>query len=594
VGTETEAPGRPARRLPLSRVRKGAAWAAGILLVGALLMFCYLRTAGTVPLLSDGAGNALQAWQMLHGNVLLHGWWATDVSFYTTELPELTLIEVFTGLRPEVVHIGVALTYTILVLLAAYAARGRARGPEGAVRALIAGGIMLAPQPGAATWILQSSPDHVGTAVPVLIVLLVLDRAPRRCGTISRWYVPVLTAVLLAWGIVGDPLVEVIGSAALAVACLVRIVPRVRNLRAAGYELALLGAAAVSLVLARAADWLIPHLGGFGVTAARQAILAPPVVTGNLPLGWQSVLAIFGADYPDASGARDTAFAFVHLAGVALVLAAAVVAVWQLVRRLFRPPPAVGGVVPRGVVSGGAVPGGVVPGGAVFGGAGGGGGSPARDDALMADVLVIASVANVAAFLLVFRLQNIYTAHEIGPVLTFGAVLAGRIFGGPLVRAGSWKTGSPRWRRAGRVAQGAAAALLVCYAVMLGSAADRSQPPPDNVSLAAWLTGHGLRHGLAAYWQGNDVRLETSDRVQLLTVVPGRGGLTPRRWESQLALFDPATHTANFVVVVPGGRVTQQEAVAVFGSPARVYRQPGFTVLVWNKNLLKQLGAPVS
>jgi hypothetical protein len=399
----------------------------------------------------------------------------------------------------------------------------------------------------------------------VLIVLLVLDRAPRLTGTLSRWSVPMVTAVLLAWGIVGDPLVEVIGSAALAVACLVRIVPRVRNLRAAWYELALLGAAAVSLVLARAVDWLIPHLGGFGVTAAKQAILAPPVVTGNLPLGWRSVLAIFGADYPDASGARDTAFAFVHLAGVALVLAAAVVAVWQLVRRLFRPPAAVG--------------------------------SPARDDALMADVLVIASVANFVAFLLVFRLQNIYTAHEIGPVLTFGAVLAGRIFGGPLARAsraGSWKRGSARWRLAGRVAQGAAAALLVCYAVMLGSAADRYQPPPDNVSLAAWLTGHGLRHGLSAYWQGNDVRLETGDRVQLLTVVPGRGGLTPRRWESQLALFDPATHSANFVVVVPGGRVTQKEAVAVFGSPARVYRQPGFTVLVWNKNLLRQLGAPVS
>jgi hypothetical protein len=222
----------------------------------------------------------------------------------------------------------------------------------------------------------------------------------------------------------------------------------------------------------------------------------------------------------------------------------------------------------------------------------------------MADVLVIASVANFVAFLLVFKLQNVYTAHEIGPVLTFGAVLAGRVFGGPLARAGSWrglswgglswKAGSPRWRRAGRVAQGAAAALLVCYAVMLGAAADRYQPPPDNVSLAAWLSSHGLRHGLAAYWQGNDVRLETGDRVQLLTVVPGRGGLTPRRWESQLALFDPATHTADFVVVVPGGRVTQKEAVAVFGSPARVYQQPGFTVLVWNKNLLRQLGAPVS
>ena len=109
---------------------------------------------------------------MLHGNLLLHGWWVTDVSFLTTELPQYALVIAVAGLRPEVVHICAAITYTLLVLLAAYVARGRARGAEAVVRALIAAGIMLAPELGAPSWVLLSDPDHVGTGVPLLLLLL--------------------------------------------------------------------------------------------------------------------------------------------------------------------------------------------------------------------------------------------------------------------------------------------------------------------------------------------------------------------------------------------------------------------------------------
>ena len=151
-----------------------------------VLMYCYLRIAGTVPVLSDGAANALQAREMLHGNLLLHGWWVTDVSFLTIELPEYALLIAVGGLHPEVVHIGAAMTYTLLVLLAAYVARGRARGAEAVVRALVAAGIILAPEPGAASWVLLSSPDHVGTGVPLLLLLLLLDRGVRAGGSRSR------------------------------------------------------------------------------------------------------------------------------------------------------------------------------------------------------------------------------------------------------------------------------------------------------------------------------------------------------------------------------------------------------------------------
>jgi hypothetical protein len=66
---------------------------AGLWVLGAVLAFaCYMRLAETRAVNSDGAAQALQAWDMWHGNLLLHGWSLSDVSFYTTELPEYVLV----------------------------------------------------------------------------------------------------------------------------------------------------------------------------------------------------------------------------------------------------------------------------------------------------------------------------------------------------------------------------------------------------------------------------------------------------------------------------------------------------------------------
>ena len=104
----------------------GAAAAAAIVLFG-----CYLRLAGTWPATSDGADQALQAWDMLHGNWLLHGWTVGDVSYYSTEIPEYMLIELFRGLGPDVEHIAGAITYTLLVVLTGLLAKGGRQDGKG-------------------------------------------------------------------------------------------------------------------------------------------------------------------------------------------------------------------------------------------------------------------------------------------------------------------------------------------------------------------------------------------------------------------------------------------------------------------------------
>ncbi len=109
-----------------------AAWkVAAVALAAAVLFVLYWRLSLQTAVTSDGAANALQAQDMLHGNLLLHNWWVSDVSFYTTELPQYMLIVAVLGLGPWVVHVAAAMTYTLLVVLAALLAKGNARGKAG-------------------------------------------------------------------------------------------------------------------------------------------------------------------------------------------------------------------------------------------------------------------------------------------------------------------------------------------------------------------------------------------------------------------------------------------------------------------------------
>ena len=103
-----------------------AVWVLGVIAAFA----SYLQLARTRAVNSDGADQALQAWDMLHGSLLLHGWSFGDVSYYTTELPQYMLVEVLRGLNSDVVHVAAAMTYTLATLLAALLAKGDSTGRQ--------------------------------------------------------------------------------------------------------------------------------------------------------------------------------------------------------------------------------------------------------------------------------------------------------------------------------------------------------------------------------------------------------------------------------------------------------------------------------
>ena len=542
-----------------ARLRGAAAWTLGTAAAATALFTCYLLQSRTMPAGSDGASITLQAWDMLHGNPLLRGWRVADVSFYTTELPQYAAIESVRGLSADVMHVGGAMTYTLLVLLAAYLARGRARGRAGLARAVVGGGIMLAPQLGAGTGTLLLGPDHAGSAVPVLVVLLLLDLAP------ARWYVPVLAGLLLAWGLVADALVLFIGVAPVVVVCLARVlhgvIPRRSGLRARGgdtghqahggdpgfrargadrelrevartwwFELSLAACAAAAVPVAAGAVALIRALGGWQPNSLRASFATAGMIAGNVRLTAQGLLSLFGVDVFGASSGLAVVFAVVHLAGFAM----AGWGFWIAVRRFF------------------------------------------RADALVEAVCVAAIVINVAAYLAGVQAVNIASTREIAPVLPLGAVLAGRLLGERLL--------APRLVPV-------AAAVLAGYAAMLCYAAAQPAPAPQYADLTGWLRAHHLTSGLSGYSQANIVTTESGGAISLRPVVAAGRYIAPRGWESERSWFDPARHTASFLVLSTAGpyQVSAREAVATFGQPARTYRYRVYTIMVWDTNLLARL-----
>jgi hypothetical protein len=518
------------------------------------LFFCYLRMSWTVATNSDGASNALQAWDMLHGNLLLRGWHLSDVSFYTTELPEYVLVELPLGLGSGVVHVAAALTYTLLVLLAALVARGKATGAEAWLRMLLAAGMMLSPQLGVGTQVLLSSPDHVGTAVPVLAAWLVADR----CG--RRWWVPPLVGLMLLWALIADAITLYIGIAPLLAVCLARafreVVVRRQRLSASGYELSLAVAALAALAVGLKAPAVIHALGGYSIVSAPRALSAISQLPARLRLTAQGLLLLFGADFFASPIGLSSGLVLLHLAGVAL-------AVWAVcggVRRFWHP-----------------------------------------DEAgLVVQVLTVGTLLIVAAYLFSRQNPGIGYSHEMAPALPFAAVLAGRLIGGRLL--------------AGRVMAGRlssarlllpAAAVLLGYVFTLGINAAHppaGTPSPGNARLISWLEGKHLRYGLSGYWQANALTLASGNRVQVRTLAQPGGGtrLTASGWESQDSWYDPRLHSADFVLLFAGqsgfpgqaGLLPFSPAAAVsaeFGKPAATYHLGAYTVLVWHRNLLRDL-----
>lgn len=150
-----------------------------------------------------------------------------------------------------------------------------------------------------------------------------------------------------------------------------------------------------------------------------------------------------------------------------------------------------------------------------------------------------------------------------------------------------------RWREPADRTGDAANLVAAAISVPLSLAATRPPQTPPVASLTAWLETHGLRYGLAGYWDGSAVTLQSAGRVQVRTVEVNGGKITPFPWETNTAWFDPAQHYANFVIFGVVDHDLPPAAERYFGKPAAAHRVGGFEVLVYDKNVLRVVRPPV-
>ena len=496
----------------------------------------YLRLASTRAVNSDGAAQALQAWDMVHGNLLLRGWKTSDVAFYTTELPQYMLVELVRGFSQNAVHVAAAMTYTLVVLLAALVGKGTATGREAVVRVALTVGIMLAPQLDSGTNVLISSPDHIGTSVPLLAAWLIVDRAR------PRWWVPAVVSLVLAWALVADSIVVLAGVLPLTLVCAFRVARAGGPLAARWYEIALGAGALAAVAVARVADLVIHALGGYTTRPLGTQLAPMAVIEGhNLPLAAQGLLLLPGADFLGLPASDATTWITVlHLAGVALAAAGVGLAAWRFAR---------------------------------------------READLVSQLLLAGIVVNFAVFAVTTYVHDLAAAREIAPVLPYSAALAAR-------QLGPWLAGARRGAR--RIAAPALGLILAGYLAGFGLELATPSAPAQAAPLTSWLSGHPIGTGLSGYWTASVVTLTSGGRDAVRPVLVIDGRVTPDTAEVKADWFDPSRSAADFVVLSPGtpgypGFTDRRAVLATFGKPARTYRVGQYTIWWWHQNLLTDL-----
>ncbi len=542
---KSAAPSRPVRERPPAapavtrrRLLAAVAAAAGVV----LLFVAYVQLSRTYAVNSDSANIMLMSWDMLHGNVLLHGWYLSDVSFYPTELPQYAMLEGLLGLHADTAHIAAAMTYTLAVLFAVLLARGpRDRDPGRAAwsRMALTGGLMIAPQLGVGAFVVLLSVGHIGTAVPLMLTWLVIDWAAT-----PRWFIPVVVGLLLTWVLVADPLVLVVGIVPLVAVCGMRVLRAVLSarppdrgaaLQASWYEVSLAAAAILAYGLADLVNRLLSASGGFILHPLGYQLAPVHTWPKHAWVTGEGLLALFGAK--PQGPAVELAFALLHLAGVALVAWA----ICRVVRRFVSWPD------------------------------------------LVSQVLLLAIVLNVLVYIpSTLADATDLNAREFAVVLPFGAVLAGRTL---VTGLRDGEPGIAGWLRGRRWRAGLASALAVGYLASLGYAAAQPSVPPANAELATFLAEHHLTNGISGYWQSSIVTVGSDGAVAVRAVQPS---LRPYLWEAKGSWYG---QRATFLVTENQAGYFNHfqpsaSALAALGPPARTYHVGPYTVLIWNKNLL--------
>lgn len=491
-----------------------------------MLFAFFLRVSFSARIDSDGANSVLQGWDLVHGHLALHGWHLGDATFYFFELPLNGIVQLAGGLGDTAAHVASALVYLIVagcaVALAVTGSRGAARAARCAVViTVLAAPLLYTPN----VWLLLEEPDHLGTSVFILGSFLLVELAP------GRRFAPPLLLVILCAGQFSDLTVRYVAVPAIVVVCAYRMLAA-RRLRSA--DLAFAVAAVVSVPLDTLLGAIFRRLGGFAVKAPLDKLSSPRLWHEHWFVTWLDIRFLFGA----VSGPHMR----LGTLGTALAWACLLAALAGLVRVAWT-----WRTAPRAE-----------------------------------QLLAVAIVANVGAYVLSVMPLPVTGSHEVIATLPCGAVLAARAL-------------VPARIRGELPAFAAVAAAGLIALVPLGVAATRPTPRPATAPLATWLAAHNLTYGVGGYWDASVVTLQSSGRVRIRAVdlhknvdKPGWTINIPN-WETNALWYETKRHDATFAVADLHGPYPATAFQQVFGKPAAAYRVSGWIILVYKDNLLSHL-----
>jgi hypothetical protein len=346
---------------------------------------------------------------------------------------------------------------------------------------------------------------------------------------------------MLTWVIIADRVAVFDAALPLVAVCGLRgfwaLVHDRKPLASLWFEVSLVAAGIVSFGAATLVVSVIKHLGGYTSLPLPTSFAPAGAIAAHLKVTVEGILTLYGAYFAGLSPGLDVAIALVHLAGLALALWG----VCRAYRRFF-----------------------------------------SAD--LIVPVLATGIVINLAAYIFSVVPVNWFDTREISAVLPFGAVLAGRLLAEPLARA--------------RL-QPVLAGVLACYAAALGYGAAQPSVADSEHPVVGWLEAHHLSAGLGTYTESNIITLDSGGRVAVRTVSWQLSGAVPRAYESEASWYDPRLSYANFIVTnsADGGGISVipgRDIISLAGPPAHTYHYKTFTIMVWNHNLLADLGTPPS
>lgn len=529
----------PATRL----VAVAALSLAALGVIAAAVVLLTLAGSHTGQANSDGASLVLEGRTMASGNVLLHGWALSLDSFWTSEVPLYALFVYAAGVHPIFLYLVPAVFAGLILLVALFMTLDGASPLGGMVGWGAALMVIGFPVYGFLLFYVRGG-LHMGAVLLSLIAFAGLRKGRFGAGA-------ALSIAALSLGMLGDLQTLAYGTVPVLIAGVVAAL-RCRALRAGVTNFVVAVASGLIFV---AVHFGAKAIGTFSIGRANPLAHLRQVPS-NLHLAARLLAALLGADPRTfGPGGMPTWVADLHIAAAVLVVLATLLVLLRLL---------------TGVVAGTQRPPRAHWHGARWW-------ESSESTWRVDDLLLIGAVGVVASFFgLAFFTTTSFARYLTGAVVFLG-VLTGRVV------ARAW---SARGARSVKLPLGLAGlALLALFAFGVAEVATPSRSTsPAQAGLVSWLSQHGLRSGVGAYWSSSINTVQSRASVTIRPVIENPSGRLVRyARESDAAWY--SGREFRFLVYQPGapwGGVDEQSASATWGKPRTTYHVDGYDIVVWS------------